>query len=379
MDLFKFVPGAPADGYLTQGQYINGIKNVTWTERYQEPGEFTIKAPVSADLRSFLPLGTVISHIDTLEPMFVENHEIDENTEDTEPEIIITGRSLDAWLDQRIVGEDIETYVFAGRRLYTFLTDYLLEYNTSWEQIRVLIDTHIGVLAFENAANEIPGFLAVANQQHIGSTTTMARVIKKQSLHRAVMELLAVDDFGLKVVRPNPTNANPGQTEFRIHNGFDKTREIVFSHVAGDLQNARYFWSDKKSKTDYYCVSTYIQLRSESPATGFGRRTLYVDCSDLDSHLTDEDLGDGDLMNALGAAADVRGQQVIRMHRPRAILSTDISKTTGYQFRRDYDVGDLVRVNGNYDVSSVMRVTEHVEFQDENGESGYPTLSALNE
>lgn len=379
MDLFKFVPEAPADGYLSQGQYINGIKNVTWIERYREPGEFTITAPVSSKLRTFLPLGTVISHIDTLEAMMVENHEIDEKSSDAEPEIVVTGRSLDAWLEQRIVGEDVETYVFAGHRLYTFLTDYRLEFNTTWEQIRVLIDTHIGVLAFENAANEIPGFLAVANQQHIGPSTTQLRFIKRQNLHKAVLELLAVDDFGLKIMRPNPGNTNPAQTEFRIHNGFDKSLNVVFSHVAGDLQNARYFWSNKALKTDYYAVSTFIQLRSESPATGFGRRTLYVDASDLDSHLTDEDIGNGEIMGPLGDATDVRGQQTIRMHTERAILSTDISKTTAYQFRRDYDVGDLVTVNGNYDVSTVMRVTEHVEFQDENGESGYPTLSALNE
>lgn len=379
MDLFKFVPEAPANGYLTQGQYINGVKNATWIERYQEPGEFTIKAPVSTDLRTFLPLGTVISHVDTLELMVVENHEIDEKSTEEEPEIVVTGRSLDSWLSQRTVGEDIETYVFAGHRLYIFLTDYLLEYNTSWEQIRVLIDHHIGALGFENPSNEIVGFVAVANQQHIGSTTTMARVIKKQNLHRAVMELLAVDDFGIKTVRPNPTNADPLKTEFRIHNGFDKTTQVVFSHVAGDLQNARYFWSNKAEKTDYYCVSTYLNLRSDSPATGFGRKTLFVDCSDLDSHLVDEDLSNGELMIALGDALDVRGQQILRSWNMRQILSTDISKTTPYQFRRDYDVGDLVRVNGNYDVTEVMRVTEHVEFQDENGESGYPTLSALNE
>lgn len=379
MDLFKFVPEAPDDGYLTQGQYINGIKNITWIERYREPGEFTITGPVSSNLRMFLPLGTLISHIDTLEVMMVENHEIDEKSSDSEPEIVVTGRSLDAWLEQRIVGEDVETYVFAGHRLYTFLVDYRLEYNTSWEQTRTLIDAHIGVGAGDTPENEIPGFIAVSNQQHIGSSTTQLRFMKRQNLHRAVMELLAVDDFGLMISRPNPTNVIPAKTEFRIHNGFDMSGQVVFSHVAGDLQNARYFWSNKTLKTDYYAVSTFIQLRSQSPATGFGRRTLYVDASDLDSHLTDEDIGDGEIMGPLGDATDVRGQQTLRMHTERAILSTDIAKTTAYQFRRDYDVGDLVAVNGNYDISTVMRVTEHVEFQDENGESGYPTLSALNE
>jgi hypothetical protein len=34
-----------------------------------------------------------------------------------------------------------------------------------------------------------------------------------------------------------------------------------------------------------------------------------------------------------------------------------------------------VSVKANYGAEAVKRVIEYVEFQDENGESGYPTLS----
>jgi hypothetical protein len=48
-----------------------------------------------------------------------------------------------------------------------------------------------------------------------------------------------------------------------------------------------------------------------------------------------------------------------------------------YNYRTDYNVGDIVGVDGEYNTSTTMRVIEYVEIEDENGESGYPTLSEL--
>lgn len=374
MELFKFIPDGTDQGFLAQGQFLNGIKTATWIERYREPGEVTITAPVSSGLRNILPPGTIISHTDTFEAMMIENIEIDEDVEDGEPEIRFTGRSLDAWLENRIVGEDIEHY--AG--LYLNFFPYVLDFDTSWFQARDLIANHINNMTGILTGN-ITGIVPIDNQQHIGSSTTAERIIEPVNVHRALMELLAIDDFGIKVVRPNPANDDPLVTEFRIHNGNDKTDSVIFSHLAGDLRRARYFWSNKSHKTDYYGVSTYFVVRSDSSSTGFNRRTMYVDCTDIDAHLLDTDLGDGPTVDAVGAAMYVRCEQALRAQTPKSIMSANINTSTEYKFRQHYDVGDIVYVKGNYDTAAIMRVTEHVEFLDETGESGYPTLSALNE
>lgn len=371
MDFFKFLN--TTDGYLSEGKVLNGIRKATWVERYVDPGEFTFVSPVSSNLRTELPIGSLISHIDTEEVMIVENHEIDEDVRDAEPEITITGRSLDSFLEQRIVGEDIETYVILGDRLVLSYNDYILEFDTSWEQARYIIDQHI-TNPFASIEAQIEGFVPIANQQHIGSSTTQERIMRKQTLWSAVMELLGVDDFGIRIVRPNAGNVDPTTTEFRIHNGVDRRDSVIFSYAFGDLERSKYFWSVKSLKTDFYSVSTRFETRSDY-ASGLNRRTMLVDCTDMDQHLTDDDAGDSLITYPIEKAMDVRGQQGVQAQRATAILSTDISKTTQYKFRRDYQVGDLVTANGNYDISNVMRVTEYVEFQDENGESGYPTLS----
>ena len=377
MDLFKFLT-TNSDGYISQGEIINGYQTLEWTERFREAGEFKLKAPVSSGLREKLPPGTLVSHVDTEELMYVASNEIDTDVTEEEPPLVITGKSVEALLRHRIVGSDIETYVAFGHRLLLNIADYIMAFDSSWDQARDLINAHVNS-NFNATDADISGFVAVSNQQHIGPNTVQERGIRKQNLHSAVLELLAVDDFGIKSMRPNSTNADPTTVEFRIHNGNDLTDSVRFSHALGDLERARYLWTEEGHKTDYYCISTYYQLRSNSAFVGLDRKVMIVDCTDLDSHLSDEESVEEGVVELLGDLMDIRGQQALRAQTPTTILSTDISRTTKYKFRDDYNVGDIVFVAGEYGITAPMRVMEHVEFEDELGEHGYPTLAAVNE
>lgn len=378
MDLFKFIPGSDPS-FLTNGEILNKIKTIEWVERYQPAGEFEITAGVSSNLREKLPVGTMISHTDTLEVMMVETINIKDGGDDEEPKITIKGRSLESYFKHRIVGDDIETYILFDERLMVNNLPYTLPFGTSWEQIKIMVDNHITTLFSGPAGDQIAGFVCIENQQHIGPSTTQVRTMRKQNLHSAVLELLAIDDFGIQTVRPNADNVDPTTTEFRIHNGVDRTSQIIFSHAFGDLDKSEYFWSDAALKTDFFCVSNYYAMRSDNTPTGYNRRVMYVDCNDIDEMYSDDEVTDPGVVPLINAAMDVRGQQALRSQVLANLLSTDISRRTRYKFKKHYDVGDLVTVQGNYDVETVMRVAEHVSFQDENGETGYPTLAALNE
>lgn len=373
VEFFKFRPlGDPAIGgveYLIEGEMLNDISTAVWIERYREPGEFKLTAPVSSGLRTIAPIGTVISHIDTLEPMIIENHEIDEEVEGSEPTIVLSGRSFETWLDQRNVAEN-----FDPGGADDFLTDYVLAYDIPWVQAALLINNHINEPLYIDG-DAILGFIARYNQQHIGSSTPETRIIKRGSLYRRLLELITIDDFGIRVIRPHPGSVTAGVTDFLIHNGTDRREQIVFSHDTGDLKRAKYLWSNKGYKTDAYIVSTFIESRIVSTVTGYNKRILYVDASDIDSQYQEWPTGT-DRTNLI-AAIDVRGRDGIASSLNTNIISADISSTTKFRFRTDYQVGDLVTVKGNYDAVSAMRVTEYAEFQDEKGETGYPTLSVL--
>jgi hypothetical protein len=378
MDFFKFIPNETDHSFLEQGEYINGIKTATWIERYRPPGEFEITAPVNTNMRTFLPPGTIISHIDTHEAMMVETISLDEDVNDKEPVFVVKGRSLEAWLNERNVGQDVDE--FGGA--VVFLSDYTMAFDTSWNQIADLINLHInlgpGGAPLLNAEDAALGFTAVSNEQHTAGGDAQIRIVKRGPLHTRVLELLQIDDFGIKVVRPNPANANPLVTEFRIHNGNDLSADVIFSHVAGDIQRARYLWSNRGYKNAAYVVSTYNERRYRVPIAGYNQRTMFLDASFIDSQWTDWPTGTDrdDILTAMQIFAI---DAVSASSQTSYLEAVEIAKTSSYKFREHYDVGDLVTVNGNYDVESVMRVTEHVEFQDENGQTGYPTLSAVNE
>ena len=141
MDLIKFPPAPGPSLTLTGAELVENWDSVTWIERFNEPGEFTIESKISSGVEQDLPIGTLISHINTSEMMIVENHEIHVE-EDQETTIKITGRSFTSFLENRYVGsqimlgdpEDIPDYPYP---------DFLLTSNKSWNQIAHLINLHI--------------------------------------------------------------------------------------------------------------------------------------------------------------------------------------------------------------------------------------------
>lgn len=387
MDFFKFIPGEDPS-FLTNGAYINGIKTAQWVERYRPAGMFKFTAPVSSGLRDFLPLGTMISHIGTKEVMVVDTHEIDESNSKEISQVTISGLGLDAWLVNRIVGGDVYESGFDSS---IPIPDYILDFDTTWNQIAALINLQIklgpptlddpGGRPLINVGDVVEGFIAIPNEQHTVDGIATYRIVERGVLYDRVLEMLKIDDFGIKIVRPNPDNVDPATTEFRIHNGVDRTADVIFSHARGDLENSHYLWSNRDLRNDGVVITSYLDYRYHPSDwldhQGYNRRVGLTEASDLDSQVSLSP--DGYDFTPVFDAGRVRAADDLKASSQLSLMSTDISKTTPYVFRKHYDVGDIVTVNGNYDVETFMRVTEFVEFEDENGESGYPTLSALNE
>lgn len=382
MDIFKFNVDpnhAYAKDFLGLGEMINGIKTTTWVERYRDPGEFTITGDVSSGLRTTVPINSLISHLDTKEVMIVENHEIDEDVDEGEPQITITGRSLDSWLEQRCYNNNVP----GGVTPPATLGDLHWASDSPRDQAVGILNFlfHIPITTPPPSwpiSLNLNYITAVAAEEHVHANAIAARTFPRGELHKIIIDLIAIDDYGIRTIRPNPGDPDPERTYFVIHNGFDRSNSVIFSHAAGDLNKAKYLWSNKSYKNAAYVVSTYNEdVLITGSFSSLNARVLYVDGKDLDSQISPPPTGVP--QQDVRALMLTRAQDAITAAKETSIISADISTNTKYKFRTDYDVGDIVTVQGNYDVTSIMRVTEHVEFQDENGESGYPTLSAVEE
>jgi hypothetical protein len=362
LDLFKFEGTTFSDG-----QPILGATSVQWTERYRKECEFTIVAPVSSGLKEFLPEGTFISHVDTREIMVVENHEINEN-KDSEIIVTITGRSLETFLENRVIGQNRAWPWVSGAAL----PEYILPSQVTWLQARTLIEDHILPASVVNTADGLSN-VEISTDVSV-SGTSEERKLARGPVFPELLKILEVDNLGIKSLRPNKyTNNN---AKLIIHSGADKTLEVAFSYEEGEVESARYLWSIKALKNAALVSGKWVETMVNGGETGFNRRVMFVNATDIDEAYEATPTG-ADLTSVL-AQMNARGVQELARQNYLNLADVGIVKnTTRYTYRNDYELGDLVAVNGNYNANSVMRVVEFVEFEDESGYHTYPTLEAI--
>jgi hypothetical protein len=204
MDLFKFVKTGSGPSTVGEGEVINDLKSKLWIERYREAGEFKLTAGLESDIRNKLPEGTLISHVDTREIMVVENHQIVENAEDGESEIVVTGRSLETFLEQRIIGANRAWPAVSGSTPPT----YSLSSAYTWLQTQSLVNTYIRPSLLVDNNDILPEVEVVVDASLSGATgiQEVRTLNRKEDVYKTALGLLEVDDLGIKVLRPDATS-----------------------------------------------------------------------------------------------------------------------------------------------------------------------------
>lgn len=363
MDLFKFAYGVdPSD--LREGEVIKGATSKMWVERYSQPGEFEIISPMSANLRAFLPLGTMIGNQKSYEVMIVENHEVSEDPE-TDPVLKTTGRSLTSYFEQRVVGLGLAIDRTDGDVLeYPLLSD-VIELQIANLISETMID------AFDTNDN-LPS--VIVNAMSSGDPSIIGRTVKYGYLSERVKELLAVDDLGIRTIRRNDFGSGSSSaTTIQVYPGVYKADDVIFSWRAGELEQAQYLFSLKNRKNCAFIFGRWVFTTVDGSEVGYERRMLYVDANDLDSQFnTAPTAGD---RTAVLAKMTERGQTALKAQQGTSIAQADISNIRKYRYRVDFNVGDIIRLQGNFGEIADMRITEYSEIEDAEGESSHPTLS----
>ena len=137
-------------------------------------------------------------------------------------------------------------------------------------------------------------------------------------------------------------------------------------------------FSLKPLKNAALVQSTYLEVvvYEDNTIDPYDIRYMIVDASDIDSSYTELP----DITTEVPLIINnmiTRGFEALSTQKTIDISSVNISKTTSYKYRQDYDIGDIVSISGNYGITEKRRVVEFVEIEDENGEVGYPTLAKI--
>jgi hypothetical protein len=364
MDIFMF-KNPTNETKMEQGEIINNIKSKMWIERYDVAGEFELVADASTGIREKLPIGSFISHIDTEEIMIVENHEIVDQ-KDRNSEIKITGRGFETYFENRIIGSNNVFPIVGGP------TDYVLAATYPWIQATYLIKQHAVYGQTLDDNNAIMYMQANSDILDVGES--VERSLKRENLYDGVSKLISSLGLGIKIIRPK------GSTEdvnVMIHKGVDRSNEIVFSYDTGEIESAEYLWSNKKDKNAALISGRWVETVLLPTETNYKRRWVHISANDIDGHYDSPGPTGGDLTVVI-AAMQQRAREVLDSMNQVALTKAEVSRdVTRAGYKTDFDVGDIISVFGDYNETTKMRITEYVEIEDETGQKGYPTLSAL--
>lgn len=375
---------------------VENYSSMIWTERCLENGEFQLTTPDIEGTRSLIPEGSLISLMDSLEVMIVENHSIKRDDKGA-PTMTATGRTFETFLENRVaIGEHQASWLtlkqYRNSEIVAYLLWNYLVNTTGQDPSR---DDQLTWI-YDAIAN-----LVVTNSVSFTETpqdwTLQAGVVYSQ-----MRDFLSLGGLGYRNIRPNATSGrvttfdtstsgtrgnvskvlttNLAQMRLDIYNGVNRTRgqsvvePVIFDYDSGHIDNPEYLFSNKDLKNEALVssslgnMSVWPGLGLTQPAVipaGLNRRVLYVDGGKMES---------GDDEDVFQASLVQKGLIELSKHNRAALFDGAVSALSPYQYNKDYFLGDLVTLLGEYGLESSMSVSEYVRTEDADGDRGYPTL-----
>lgn len=352
------------DSSLRRTEVIDRYESFIWKDSWRPPGDFQLIIPSNAKNRSLLPKATRLA---INESQFVM--EIDE-VHEAEGKLTITGKSIEQIMEDR-----------AARHSFTNLTTsprWALE-GTPGTIIRAMFYAICkdGLL---NTQDIIP-FIQSGTLNPAGTfpepSTSIRIELEPQSLLKAVNALCVEYNLGYRIIRGPDTS----KLYFEVYTGSDRTggnatglNPVVFSQDLDNLANVTELESKSGYKNTAYVFSpqgcTIVYANGDgSTRTGFTRRILVVNVQDArqndnENYLTTEQV------------LQRRGKEALAKQRQISAFDGEILKSSGYKYKVDYDLGDMVEMRNSDNIGKAMRVTEQIFVSDAEGDRSYPTLSA---
>jgi hypothetical protein len=361
------------DSGFNPNRNIDNYESLIWSERYQKAGDFQLKTRDVRKFRSLLPVGSYLGLGESTRGcMVVETHSVKYDKKQGDV-LTISGRSWETFLENRIArpigpnmplnkvvnGKDVSNdWVFTGLPAYRVGVSLIQKAITSNTEY----DLTIPNLRLTTSADPSKTYANISTIMELGS------------VYERLMELLAIDDFGIEALRNFGDREGP---YLRIYNGRDKTATVIFSTEQGHFDSANYVWTNRDHKNTVSGYS-YYGVENTSFATivnPLNRRIAAEQYTDLKS---EDGSSQRDAIRVRNTSYLARTRKTVGVPGGSvlaAVFTGEVSSACPHRFRKHYNLGDLVGVLSDYDVRQNMLVTEYVRIEDEQGERAYPTLS----
>lgn len=332
---------------FAQKAVLDVFKSLIWTKRYYTCGDFELYTPATAEITAILAACQYVCRDDDDSVMIVENVKITTDAESGDY-YTITGRSLESILARRIVqGTDTHQFV--------------IDTDDAAEVVYQLLRVNIGEDA--EAARKVSNF-------DIDDTFSYAADIKMQitgkNLLQSITDICQTYGFGLKTV------IDSGNIVFSLYAG--STTDVTFSAEFDNLINSDYAYNSENYKNVAYIAGEGEGTARKWAAigddtySGLARRELFVDARDISSNGGEISTSDYDDMLITRGAEKLADCQNVKA------FSGEVEPQTTYEYKKDYNLGDIVTVDNGYGVTATPRIIEIIECWDENGYKVVPTF-----
>jgi hypothetical protein len=389
---------------------IEEFYSVIWTERFYGDGECEVVVPLRADLFDKLAEGTLLIIDRSTEPMIIETRTVEDGR------IKVIGISVLSWLNNRFVRNSVDhrktnwkiTNQRAGEILWTIVKQMCTDKST-------IIGTNKMGLGTAAREREL-----IIPDLELGSQDTSGKKISKVlvpygPVYDALRTIAEQYKVGMKITlkdsdqtlrfrsykgtnRTSKKSANPNNPIVRFSPTMDSLASINELRSIAEFKTLVYSYASSLEKIDTADNNsdpdTWLQqdnkpgvsrrTKEEGKYTGFDLRAklLLVDNIKVKNDLDEEDKNGpedtvpkkrAELLDILNNRADkeLKQNEYIRT------VDGEVAPTNLFQYGRDYDLGDIIEVQGNTSLVEVSRVTEYIRTQSSEGEKSYPTVVAI--
>ena len=316
---------------------VDDFSSLIWTKRYFECGDFEIYLRATQEMLALFQQGTYVSRDDDDMIGIIETIKLTTDVENGNY-LTISGRCLKAMLERRIVWYQTNLY----GRVDLALTQ-LVEHNAV------------------NTGNINRDFLNLSIGNIPWTDETINKQITGDNLYNTVVEFCKTYGWGFEIVR-NIAHS----VVFNVYKGANRTKEVIFSAEYDNLPRTNYL----RSVLDYRNTAR-VAGEGEGPArksvvigndnVDLDRYELFVDARDISSN--DGEISESNYRKLLIN----RGNVKLAESKLQIAVDGEVNTLEQYEYKKDYNVGDLVTIKTEYGITTTSRILEAIECEDATG------------
>lgn len=350
------------EGTFNRQEVIDEFISAIWTERWIEAGEVDLVMPARHKSLRYLYPGNLLGCDGSRELMLLETRSIEDGL------VTATGKTIEAYFNELPI--PAITMVARGGDIMKGVVSGMQDLSFGLAQVR------IEGLEVADPDPDETGSAHTEDIPHGPAYDTLVNLGKKYELGQSVIWTKVEDGDHKLVYTTRQSVDRSGRADNAVKfsselENLGSIKELVT--ITGSKNIFIINPPDWVKEADRH--SSMITNYGFPGASLFQYRVLEIDTSDISE---DDMPGENyiEKLEHLYRLMSARQQAAVDSHKPIKAVDGEITPESQFVYKRDYDLGDMVDMQGDYGEPVQGRVTEYIRSSDESGGKNYPTVVA---